>query len=77
MTCEEAARFFFAYLDRALGGDDLESLETHLGDCVHCCGQLDFGRKLDDFVRASLGEATLPAGIEERIRRALNERPGS
>lgn len=74
VNCEQAARLFFAYLDRALEGEDLASLEAHLGDCVHCCGRLEFSRKFDDFVRASLGDEPLPAGIEERIRRALAER---
>ena len=77
MNCEQAARLFFAYLDRALEGDDLVSLETHLGECIHCCGQVAFSRKLDGFVRSSLDEAPLPAGIEERIRRAIADRPGS
>lgn len=77
LNCEQATRLFFAYLDRALEGDDLASLENHLHECVHCCGQVEFSRKLDTFVRASLGDAPLPTGIAERIRRAIAVDPTS
>ena len=71
LTCEEAVRQFFAYLDRALAGEPLEVLQQHLDDCLDCCDRLQFSRKLDGFVRDRLGEAAVPEGIEDRIRRAL------
>lgn len=71
MTCEQAVRDFFAYLDRALSGEPLESLEAHLEACLDCCDKLQFGRDLDAFVKARLGDAPLPEGIEGRIRRRL------
>ncbi len=72
LNCAEAVRQFFAYLDRALSGESLEALEAHLQTCLDCCDRLDFSRSLDDFVKARLGEAPLPEGIEERIRRAID-----
>lgn len=80
LTCEEAVRQFFAYLDRALSGEPLEALETHLEACLDCCDKLQFNRRLDAFVRTKLGEANLPEGIEARIRGRLegggpSERP--
>lgn len=71
LTCEEAVRQFFAYLDRALSGEPLEALETHLEACLDCCDKLQFSRRLDAFVRTKLGETTLPEGIEARIRGRL------
>ena len=71
LSCEEAFREFFAYLDRALAGESLEALETHLETCLDCCDRLDFSRNLDAFVKTRLGRAPLPEGIEERIRRAI------
>lgn len=73
LTCEEAVRQFFAYLDRALAGEPLEVLQQHLDQCLDCCDRLQFSRKLDDFVKGRLGEAPLPEGIEEKIRRTLEE----
>jgi anti-sigma factor (TIGR02949 family) len=71
LTCDEAVRQFFAYLDRALTGESFESLEQHLEACLDCCDRLRFSRSLDAFVKARLGRAPLPDGIEERIRRAI------
>jgi anti-sigma factor (TIGR02949 family) len=71
LTCEQAARQLFAYLDRALAGESLEELEKHLEDCLDCCDRLQFNRRLDTFVKARLSEAPLPEGLEARLRRGL------
>ena len=73
LTCEEATREFFAYLDRALAGEPLEALDHHLEQCLDCCDRLQFSRRLDGFVKDRLEEAPLPEGIEERIRQALGK----
>jgi len=67
MTCEEAVRQFFAYLDRAISGESLDTLEAHLEACLDCCDRLQFSRRLDAFVM-SLGETRLPPGLQDRIR---------
>lgn len=71
LTCSDAVRQFFAYLDGALAGGPLEELEEHLEACLDCCQKLDFSRRLDAFVKDRLGEESLPEGIEERIRRRI------
>lgn len=71
LSCEQAVQQFFAYLDQVLKGESLEALEAHLEACLDCCDRLEFSRKLDATVKDRLGEAALPDGIEERIRRAL------
>lgn len=71
LTCEQAANQFFAYLDRALSGEPLAALEAHLEACLNCCDKLRFHRQLDDFIKARLPEAGLPADLDEKIRRAL------
>ena len=75
MSCADAQRRFFEYLDRALGGEDAEALEAHLEACLECCDRLQFSRRLDSFVRSRLGEATLPLGFEERVHGALAAAP--
>lgn len=72
MTCAEALRQLAAYLDRALTGEELDTLEAHLKACLHCCDKLEFSRKLDAFVKARLPEGDLPPGIEARIRKTLS-----
>ena len=71
ITCDEALRRLTAYLDEALSGNDLEVLEAHIDACLDCCDKLEFSRKLDQVVKARLGDEGLPEGLEERIRRAL------
>ena len=71
LTCEQAIRQFFAYLDRALAGEALESLESHLEACLDCCDRLQFSRTFDAFVKERAAEAPLPEGIEARIRLSL------
>jgi anti-sigma factor (TIGR02949 family) len=71
MSCADAQRRFFAYLDRALAGEDVEALEAHVEACLECCDRLEFSRQLDSFVRSRLGEASLPPGLEERVHRAM------
>jgi anti-sigma factor (TIGR02949 family) len=73
LTCDDAVRQFFAYLDRALAGGALEALEAHLEACLGCCEKLEFSRELDAFVKSRPEDAPLPDGIEERIRRRLRD----
>ncbi len=72
ITCEEAARQFFAHLDRALAGEALVALEAHLEACLDCCDKLAFSRKVDSFVKERLRDQALPEGLEARIRRLTN-----
>lgn len=71
LTCNEATRQFFAYLDRALSAEPLDALEAHLQACLDCCDKLDFSRRLDRFVKERMVDAPLPEGIEEKVRRIL------
>ncbi len=73
LSCKEVVDQFFAYLDGALAGGPLAALEEHLEACLDCCEKLAFSRKLDAFVKARLGDAPLPEGIEERIRRRIHK----
>ncbi len=71
MTCEQAVRQFFTYLDRALAGEELQDLEAHLDACLACCDRLAFSRQLDAFVQDRLPDAPVPTALEARVRRAL------
>lgn len=71
LTCEEAMRQLFAYLDRALSGQTTDEVEAHLEECLSCCDRLAFGRRLDSFVKGRLTNADLPDDLEARLRRRL------
>jgi anti-sigma factor (TIGR02949 family) len=71
LSCEEAVREFFAYLDRALSGEPLDALEAHLRECLDCCERLQFSRRVDGIVKARLAEGAVPADVEDRLRDRL------
>jgi anti-sigma factor (TIGR02949 family) len=71
LTCEQAVRQFFAYLDRALSGEPLQDLEAHLEACLDCCDKLGFNRQLDAFFKERLPNRPMPVALETRIREAL------
>lgn len=71
LTCDEAMRQFFAYLDRALSSDAVEEIEAHLEECLSCCDRLAFSRHLDGFVKTRLADPEMPAALEGRIRERL------
>lgn len=71
LSCEQAVRQFFAYLDRALAGEPLENLEAHLDSCLDCCDKLAFSRQLDAFLKERLPEGAPPPALEQRVREAL------
>lgn len=73
MTCEQATKQFFAYLDRARSGESFEDIEKHLQKCLSCCDKLAFSRELDAFVTSRLPDNPVPAGLEARVRRALDQ----
>lgn len=76
LTCEQAVKQFFVYLDRALSGESLDDMEAHLQECMSCCDKLAFSRQLDAFIKGRLPENPVPAGLEARVRRALSQAAG-
>ena len=72
LTCEQAVKQFFVYLDRVRSGESFDDLEKHLEACLSCCDKLTFSRQLDAFVKSRLPDNPVPAGFEARVRRALD-----
>jgi hypothetical protein len=42
ITCAEAVRQLWEYLDGVVEEADREAIEEHLSFCRRCCGELDF-----------------------------------
>jgi anti-sigma factor (TIGR02949 family) len=53
ITCEEAVRQLWEYLDGALGEAEHEAIEQHLSFCRRCCGEAEFAEELRKFLRAA------------------------
>ena len=66
IDCREAVARMWAYLSEGLEKRDVAELETHLGVCERCCGELEFSRQLRQRV-AEADVAQMPAPVRERI----------
>ncbi|HJQ49696.1 MAG TPA: zf-HC2 domain-containing protein [Gaiellaceae bacterium] len=72
ITCAEAVRQLWDYLDGIVAETDREAIEAHLSFCRRCCGELDFAEELRAFL-AQPDEPDLPADVKTRLLATLNE----
>jgi anti-sigma factor (TIGR02949 family) len=72
ISCDEAVRQLWDYLDRALSPEDLEAVEGHLAFCRRCCGEAEFARELRNFL-ASHSASEVPAHVRDRLERFVDE----
>ena len=70
IDCRDAVARMWAYLSEGLEKRDIEELETHLGVCERCCGELEFSRQLRERV-AKTGVDRMPQPIRSRINELL------
>lgn len=72
ISCREAVRNLWRFLDEELETGDRERVEDHLEHCVQCCGELEFVRMLQDLL-ASQQTAELPGDVRVRLDRFVDE----
>ena len=70
IDCREAVTRMWAYLSEGLEKQQVDELETHLGVCERCCGELEFSRQLRQRV-ADAEMAQLPTPVRKRIAELL------
>jgi mycothiol system anti-sigma-R factor len=72
ITCAEAVRQLWDYLDGNVGEGDRAAIEEHLGFCRRCCGEADFALELRGFLARSAAEE-LPDDVRTRLLATLDE----
>jgi anti-sigma factor (TIGR02949 family) len=72
ISCDEAVRQLWDYLDRTLSPADLVAVEGHLAFCRRCCGEVEFARELRDFL-ASQSASEVPDDVRLRLERFVDE----
>ena len=72
ITCSEAVRQLWDYLDGVVEESQRELIEEHLGFCRRCCGELEFAEELRRFL-ASHAEDGLPPAVRARLETTLDE----
>jgi mycothiol system anti-sigma-R factor len=72
ITCAEAIRQLWDYLDEVVDESQRRLVEEHLAFCRRCCGELEFAEELRRFL-ASHANDDLPDGVRARLTATLDE----
>ena len=70
ITCAEAVRQLWAYLDGVVDEPSREAIEEHLSFCRRCCGEAEFAEELRGFLAAHAAEE-LPGDVRARLTATL------
>ncbi len=71
ITCAEAVRQLWAYLDGVVDEPSREAIEEHLSFCRRCCGEVEFAQELRAFLSANAAEE-LPRDVRDRLAATLD-----
>ncbi len=66
ISCQEAVRQLWEYLDNALDRDEKEHVDQHLALCQRCCGEAEFTEALRRMLRSS-SAPHLPPEVEGHL----------
>jgi mycothiol system anti-sigma-R factor len=72
ITCAEAVRQLWEYLDGAVDEQQRRAIEEHLSFCRRCCGELEFAEEMRAFLATHAAEE-LPDDVRARLVGTLDE----
>jgi mycothiol system anti-sigma-R factor len=72
ITCAEAVKQLWNYLDGIVDEPEREAVEEHLSFCRRCCGELEFAEELRSFLAAAAAE-DVPPDVRARLGSMLDE----
>lgn len=72
MSCEDALKSLFEYLDHELKDNEHQAMDAHLRGCRSCYSRAEFERRLKARLAQSGSEAP-PAELKERIGKILKQ----
>ena len=72
ISCAEAVRQLWEYLDGTAGQTQSAAIEEHLSLCRRCCGEAEFAAELRTFLAAHAGD-DIPPQVHARLLAALAE----
>jgi mycothiol system anti-sigma-R factor len=73
MTCEEATKQLYEYLDNELEEGDYSKIKKHLEVCQKCCEKFEFEQVLKKVVRDRVRIHRVPQSVRENIVKQLSE----
>jgi mycothiol system anti-sigma-R factor len=72
ISCAEAVKQLWDYLDGALPDEDRAAIEEHLSFCRRCCGEVEFAEELRGFLSRHAAEE-VPADVRRRLTDVLDQ----
>lgn len=72
ISCTEAVRLLWEYLDDVVEEADRVAVEAHLTRCRRCCGELEFARELRRMLTSAAHEE-VPDDVLHRLNETLEE----
>lgn len=72
ISCKDAVRQMWEYLEGAVSEADRLAVEEHLDFCMRCCGELEFATELKTFL-ASQGAEDIPVEVKQRLTKTLDD----
>jgi anti-sigma factor (TIGR02949 family) len=75
ISCAEAVRQLWEYLDGTVGPDQRAAIEEHLSFCRRCCGEVEFAEELRGFLARSARDE-VPPDVIARLTATLEELEG-
>lgn len=66
ISCSEAVRRLWEYLEDQVDADDRIRVEEHLALCRRCCGEAEFTAALRELLRSAAGP-DLPPEVERHL----------
>lgn len=73
ITCAEAVKQFWQYLDDDLTPKQRRRVDEHLGICRQCCGEVEFARLLQGVLDDQRSADELPQEVRERMERLARD----
>jgi len=72
ISCAEAVKQLWEYLDGALAERERAAIEEHLSFCRRCCGEVEFAQELRGFLAREAAEE-IPDEVRVRLIATLDE----
>lgn len=72
ISCSDAVRQLWNYLDDAVEEADRQAIEEHLEVCQRCCGEVEFAHELRAFLTTHAFE-DLPGDTRSRLTSFLEQ----
>lgn len=72
ITCAEAVKRLWEYLDGELPDEHRAAVEEHLGFCRRCCGEAEFAEELRGFLARKAAEE-IPEDVRGRLLATLDD----